>query len=755
MRWMAICVLAAAFAAGAEMPGDSSHGALELGTLSRLREATVFVQIKGVSYVDDGDAIESSGSGFLVTSDGRILTNWHVVSPGRQMGEIRLPYRPARIEAVLRSGTPRQKAYQARLLASNPDADLALLKIEAGDCPCLEIGDSDALVETTPVWVVGFPLGRIFSVLHRGPEISISHGCVTSLRHDDRGKLERIQLDAAVTPGNSGGPIVLRSGKVVGIVNMAMGASRINFAVPAATAREWMAGCPLKEGVGESCALEITGEPAGAEAFVDGRPVGRIPLRCLVPAGERCVQVRAPGRRTWTRIIPIWDGRRIEARPALMETIALDRCDSKDISKPGFPGGGATDIVVGKETASVAALERGPAIFREDFEKPSAIEEWRQETGGEEARTWYIEDGMLHQYSEDGLLHAIMAGDREWSDFAFSARVRIHSNGKDGRAGLIFAAGEDGFLLFRLHSAPTQVQLAWHMKDPFGWQIIKVSPLPRRAGGAGEWRELQVQAAGRRVVCMVDGAVCLASAIPVPARGRIGLYSVDSRASFDDILIAPLKGNWDAFPPTSPPPAFWFTENFNRGGEFWRSYEEEKSAPPWPVVRGACLRLDETGAGRINLLERFEIRNGLLRAAAACGSGEVGLVFRHGGGKYYLFAVAPGEKRAELFLVESGSRKRLASADPARVGAALNALAALQDNEPLEVEEGGERPGALRSSRLLILQVLATGERISAGANNVVLLEASDATLNTGKIGLYSKGGKAMFVHVHANSPQP
>ncbi|MCX7803826.1 MAG: trypsin-like peptidase domain-containing protein [Planctomycetota bacterium] len=783
MRWRAVFVLAAAFAAGlaaawiatgrrfqpapaaagggisgpaAMRDSDQAGhqpGALDPATLSRLREATVFVQTRGVSYVAEGDAIESSGSGFLVTSDGRILTNWHVVAPGRQMGEIRLPYRPERIEAVLMSGTPRQKVFPARLLAGNPDADLALLKIEAGDCPFLDLGDSDALVETTPVWVVGFPLGKVFSVLHRGPEISISHGCVTSLRHDDRGRLERIQLDAAVTPGNSGGPLVLRSGKAVGIVNMALGASRINFAVPAATAREWLAGCPLKEGVGESCTVEITGEPEGAEAFIDGRPVGRIPLRCTAAAGERCVQVRAPGRRTWTRATPVWDGRRIEARPAPMETATLDRDGSEAPANSRLPGGGP-DAPPGKGNTAGTALERGPAIFREDFEKPSAIREWRQETGGEGMRTWYAEDGMLHQHSEDGLLHAIIAGDREWSDFALSARVRIHPGSKDGRAGLIFAAGEDGFLLFRLHSATSQVQLAWHMKDPFGWQIVRACPLPRRAGG-DEWRELQVQAMGRRAVCLVDGAVCLDAWLPIPARGRIGFYSVDSKASFDDVLLSPLKGNWNAPPPSSPPLSFWFTENFNRGGEFWRSYEGEKPAPPWPVIRGACLRLDGTGTESINLLERFEVRDGLFRVAVACGSGEVGLVFRHGGGKYCLFSVAPAENRAELFLVEAGSKKKLASADPVRVGAALEALATLQEEEPREGEGGGEPPGSRRPSRLLILHVLAIGNRISAGVNNAALLEASDGTPASGKIGLYSKGGKAVFVQVHANSARP
>ncbi|MCY3020869.1 MAG: trypsin-like peptidase domain-containing protein, partial [Planctomycetota bacterium] len=142
--------------------GNFSLGALPPDILARAKAASVFIQVRNVSYLDDKEESNSSGSGFLVSPDGRIVTNWHVVALYRDLQVLRLPYKQDRLEVILRPGTPQQRLYPARLIAARPEDDLALLKIGVQDMPCLELGDSNGLVETTPLWVYGFPLGRVF-----------------------------------------------------------------------------------------------------------------------------------------------------------------------------------------------------------------------------------------------------------------------------------------------------------------------------------------------------------------------------------------------------------------------------------------------------------------------------------------------------------------------------------------------------------------------------------------------------------------
>jgi len=219
-----------------EPQGDSPSSlpsALGPELLEKARNATVFIQGTGASYVDDTKVSEGSGTGFFISSDGRIATNWHVISFNRDLSGLPIALRTKDLKVVIHSGTDRQKALPARILAANPRADLAILKVQMQGCEFLTINDTKAIRETTPVSILGFPFGNLFTVLQRGPEISINQGFITSLRHDDRGNLERIQFDAAVNRGNSGGPLVLPDGQVCGIANIAIGTSRVNFAVPA------------------------------------------------------------------------------------------------------------------------------------------------------------------------------------------------------------------------------------------------------------------------------------------------------------------------------------------------------------------------------------------------------------------------------------------------------------------------------------------------------------------------------------------
>ena len=163
------------------------------------------------------------GSGVILTADGFIVTNNHVVDGAQKIG------------VVLNDN----REYEARLVGADPSSDLAVLKIEAEDLPWLRIGDSDALRLGEWVLAVGNPFNLtstvtagIISAKARNIGINAAEYSIESF----------IQTDAAVNPGNSGGALVNQRGELVGI-NTAI-ASRTgsfagySFAVPMTIVRK-------------------------------------------------------------------------------------------------------------------------------------------------------------------------------------------------------------------------------------------------------------------------------------------------------------------------------------------------------------------------------------------------------------------------------------------------------------------------------------------------------------------------------------
>jgi S1-C subfamily serine protease len=163
----------------------------------------------------------ASGSGFCIHPAGFFITNAHVVAPG------------GRINLVLGSGTRAQKVYPCKLLRTDKEQDLALLSVAGNDTfKSLPLGSDEKLTELEEVIAFGFPFGSALSVNKKDyPAVSINSGSVTALRFHDQ-RLDKIQLDAAVNPGSSGGPVLDRSGKVIGVVVSGVRASGVNFAIP-------------------------------------------------------------------------------------------------------------------------------------------------------------------------------------------------------------------------------------------------------------------------------------------------------------------------------------------------------------------------------------------------------------------------------------------------------------------------------------------------------------------------------------------
>lgn len=160
-----------------------------------------------------------AGTGFIVKSDGLIVTNKHVVNDPK-----------AEYTVYLKDG----KKYQAKVLAVHPRDDLALLKIEAQGLPIVKLGDSDQIRLGQFVLAIGNALGEFQNTVTLG---IISGTNRTVVASDGTGNVEKLtgmlQTDAAINFGNSGGPLLNLKGEVIGVSTaIASQAQNIGFAIP-------------------------------------------------------------------------------------------------------------------------------------------------------------------------------------------------------------------------------------------------------------------------------------------------------------------------------------------------------------------------------------------------------------------------------------------------------------------------------------------------------------------------------------------
>ena len=160
------------------------------------------------------------GSGFFVTADGHLITNFHVIENETQISIEVYHHEKGQLE--------RRNYKQVRIVAVNKFADLALLKVEDKDSPPFSrtlLGDSDALAVGERVFAIGSPLGL---------ERTVTEGIISTKTRQMMGDLY-LQTTAQINPGNSGGPLFNLRGEVVGVTNMKINLGEgLGFAIPVA-----------------------------------------------------------------------------------------------------------------------------------------------------------------------------------------------------------------------------------------------------------------------------------------------------------------------------------------------------------------------------------------------------------------------------------------------------------------------------------------------------------------------------------------
>src|SRR5271166_1430693 len=205
VRHMAAVLLLVAAMSAQNAPSTNKGARLDIPAISREANGSI---VSIVMSDKDGHPI-AQGSGFLISKDGQVVTNYHVIKNGSS--------------AVIKFPDGAFFVVDG-VLASNKDRDVAIIKAHGNDFRALTLGDSDRLQVGEEVVAIGSPLSL---------ESTVSNGIVSAIRtvEDEGGKF--LQITVPISPGSSGGPLFNMAGQVVGITTSHLvGGQNLNFAIP-------------------------------------------------------------------------------------------------------------------------------------------------------------------------------------------------------------------------------------------------------------------------------------------------------------------------------------------------------------------------------------------------------------------------------------------------------------------------------------------------------------------------------------------
>jgi len=328
-------------------------------------EATVFVRLVGSIHAEieyagmrrgvDREHVEiATGSGFVISPYGYVLTNDHVVSNAEFVtndGPARVAITPkeTRIEVCFSPDLSAARSLplpctDASVIATDPAVDLAVLLINTPNLPFLAMGDSDVVSAGQPVEALGYPLGRKLEIGRATsapdvvPDVSSTPGTISALRAGDNGERRYVQVSSNVNPGNSGGPVVDRDGFAVGVIQSRLAkASAIGFAIPINLAKDFLASRGLDNlmptrrlRLGPTQSLEAKGMTL---RFPDGF-ADRSPFRSRVEADAPSVGIAV----RIDRVFSPWSLKQLEQNlvgTSMFEGISMATSESRMASRPG------------------------------------------------------------------------------------------------------------------------------------------------------------------------------------------------------------------------------------------------------------------------------------------------------------------------------------------------------------------------------------------------------------------------------------
>ncbi len=279
------------------------------------------------------------GSGFILTSDGMVMTNAHVVDGA---------------DEVIVTLTDKRE-FKAKIIGADKRSDVAVLKIEATGLPAVKVGDLSRLKVGEWVMAIGSPFGL---------ENTVTAGIVSAKQRDTGDYLPFIQTDVAINPGNSGGPLINMRGEVVGInsqiYSRSGGSMGISFAIP------------MDEAVRVSEQLRATGRVTRGRIGVQIEPVSKeeaesrglgAPYGALV----RGVETGGPADKAGVEagdIIIKFDGKRVEKSSDLPRMVGSTKPGAKSAITV-FRRGASKDLVV-----TVAEIEAEKVAAKTPEETP-------------------------------------------------------------------------------------------------------------------------------------------------------------------------------------------------------------------------------------------------------------------------------------------------------------------------------------------------------------------------------------------------